>query len=356
VIGHRGGGADRAAKTGAYHRTHIRENTILSFVTAASLGAQYVEFDVHLTKDLVPIIYHDFKYKDPITEMAIPLNTISLEQFRRLAAMHAKRESARIRSYSLEDVVHFDDSSPKGRSPPSLTRAAAGLSSTSLGSSAPATSSSSVSSVTVSPPSSRSPNSAIHTIEDTFPTLEECFKKIPSKTGFNIEVKYPHRVNDEDLGYRPFGRNSFIDHILQVVFDHAGDREIIFSSFNADMCVLLRMKQPRYPVFFLTEGGVKHHPDPRCNSIQAAISFAKSARLMGIVSNCSPLIRCPEVIHAVKRSGLMLCTYGSQNNDADCCFLQESLGVDAVIVDHVTYISHHMKAPRNSAPSSPIPK
>lgn len=66
LIGHRGGGilhsksivtlqgADRAAKIGKYHRTHVRENTILSFTTAASLGAEYVEFDVHLTKDKVP--------------------------------------------------------------------------------------------------------------------------------------------------------------------------------------------------------------------------------------------------------------------------------------------------------------
>ena len=47
-------GADKAAKIGKYHRTHVRENTILSFTTAASLGAEYVEFDVHLTKDRVP--------------------------------------------------------------------------------------------------------------------------------------------------------------------------------------------------------------------------------------------------------------------------------------------------------------
>lgn len=42
LIGHRGGGADSSSKSGKYHRTHIQENTILSFVTAASLGAEYV--------------------------------------------------------------------------------------------------------------------------------------------------------------------------------------------------------------------------------------------------------------------------------------------------------------------------
>jgi glycerophosphodiester phosphodiesterase len=42
VIGHRGGGAEVNSKTGKYRRTHIKENTILSFRTAASLGAEYV--------------------------------------------------------------------------------------------------------------------------------------------------------------------------------------------------------------------------------------------------------------------------------------------------------------------------
>jgi glycerophosphodiester phosphodiesterase len=44
VIGHRGGGADAAAKIGRVHRSHVQENTLLSFVTASSLGAEYVEF------------------------------------------------------------------------------------------------------------------------------------------------------------------------------------------------------------------------------------------------------------------------------------------------------------------------
>ncbi|KAK5986937.1 hypothetical protein GCK32_019566, partial [Trichostrongylus colubriformis] len=37
-----------------------RENTIYSLNTAAKNGADYVEFDVQLTKDKVAVIYHDF--------------------------------------------------------------------------------------------------------------------------------------------------------------------------------------------------------------------------------------------------------------------------------------------------------
>lgn len=38
----------------------VRENTIASLKSAASHGADFVEFDVQLSKDLVPVLYHDF--------------------------------------------------------------------------------------------------------------------------------------------------------------------------------------------------------------------------------------------------------------------------------------------------------
>lgn len=35
----------------------------------------------------------------------------------------------------------------------------------------------------------------------------------------------------------------------------------------------------RYPVFFLTCAGSKHYADPRMNSLEAALIFAKSSKL-----------------------------------------------------------------------------
>ena len=47
VIGHRGAAG------------HAPENTLESIRTAARLGATWVEFDVHLSSDKVPILIHD---------------------------------------------------------------------------------------------------------------------------------------------------------------------------------------------------------------------------------------------------------------------------------------------------------
>lgn len=75
VVGHRGSGANSAANT----NLQLGENTIQSFTSAAALGASAVEFDVQLTKDLVPVIYHDFLVMEAGGDN--PIYTLRLNQF-----------------------------------------------------------------------------------------------------------------------------------------------------------------------------------------------------------------------------------------------------------------------------------
>lgn len=58
-VGHRGLGRSYHQVEG-YRKAMIEENTLVSFIVAGQLGADYIEFDVQLTKDGVPVIYHDF--------------------------------------------------------------------------------------------------------------------------------------------------------------------------------------------------------------------------------------------------------------------------------------------------------
>ena len=51
IIGHRG------------VRGYAPENTLVGFHTAADMGLEWVEFDVKLTKDSVPIVFHDDNFQ-----------------------------------------------------------------------------------------------------------------------------------------------------------------------------------------------------------------------------------------------------------------------------------------------------
>jgi glycerophosphoryl diester phosphodiesterase len=184
-------------------------------------------------------------------------------------------------------------------------------------------------------------------LRDRFATLEDVLTHLPPRAGVNIEVKYATVAESHAFGLRQWERNAFVERILDVVFALAGGRGILFSSFDPDICLLLRCKQATYPVLLLTEGGTNAEalPDPRMNSLAAAVAFARGARLFGIVSHVAPLIECPRIIHAIQdEAGLVLCTYGRTNNTAEAVLLQQAHGVGAVIVDHVAHITRTLKA------------
>jgi len=123
---------------------------------------------------------------------------------------------------------------------------------------------------------------------------------------------------------------------LKATFEECKEkRRLIFSSFDPDICLLLSLKQPRFPVFFLTEGGSALYPDARMNSLDAAIAFAKSTRLRGIVSFVDPVLNNPDKVKIAKNIGLAFFTYGEKNMDPKICEIQKSIGVDAIIMDRV---------------------
>ena len=85
VVGHRGSGANTAAKT----NLQIGENTKQSFLTASRLGATCVEFDVQLTKDFQAVIFHDFLIM--VTGGNVPLHTLTFDQFMHLGKLQNSR-------------------------------------------------------------------------------------------------------------------------------------------------------------------------------------------------------------------------------------------------------------------------
>ena len=333
VIGHRGMGKNFAA---GRRSLQLGENTVQSFVSAANLGAQYVEFDVQLTKDHVPVIYHDFLVSE--TGIDAPVHTLTAEQFLAL------NETQSSRSHTPR---HSRPGSPKPFENPAVGAIRAAERPSRLRSMSVGGGSTDTVDMEERMKHTRDfkkkgfkGNSRGNHIQEPFATLEQLFRQVPTTTGFNIEMKYPmlSESQNEDMDWYTIELNSFVDTVLEKVYDLGDGRNIIFSSFNPDICLLLSFKQPNIPVLFLTDAGICPVADIRASSLQEAIRFAARWKLLGIVAACEPFIIAPRLIKVVKESGLVCLSYGTMNNDVDKARLQEQQGIDAVIVDSVLKI------------------
>lgn len=148
----------------------------------------------------------------------------------------------------------------------------------------------------------------------------------------------PDEATKEEMGQIVVEMNFWVDTVLDVVFKHCKDRDIIFSSFHPDICMMLSLKQPHFPILFLTEGGSSEMFDYRCLSLKNGINFANKWNLLGLVTAAKPIVMAPRLAQVVKSSGLVLFTYGVENNNPDNAKKELRAGVDAVIVDNVLAI------------------
>jgi hypothetical protein len=124
-----------------------------------------------------------------------------------------------------------------------------------------------------------------------------------------------HESEEEEMDTYAVELNSFVDTVLTKVYDLGQGRDILFSSFNPDICLILSFKQPSIPVLFLTDAGASPVGDIRASSLQEAVRFASRWNLLGIVSQAEPLVLCPRLVRIVKESGLVCVSYGMLNND-----------------------------------------
>jgi glycerophosphoryl diester phosphodiesterase len=224
MIGHRGFGASK-------ERKGVAENTLLAFRAAFETGLfRWVEFDVQLTSDRVAVIFHDDR---------VPL---ALSQTNGV-------NSAPLVPVSEFDLHHFQSLSHSSRLPRARR-----------------TSSDHIGKVVAATPATEV------TINDSFPTLREVLKRSPKGLNFNVELKFSElRIGTEGI---VVNRGLLVDVVLSDVSKYAGDRGILFSSFDPDVCFIVKEKQKQYPVLFLTEGAHVVADDPRQNSLEAAIEWA----------------------------------------------------------------------------------
>ncbi|XP_055643913.1 glycerophosphocholine phosphodiesterase GPCPD1 isoform X2 [Toxorhynchites rutilus septentrionalis] len=289
-VGHRGSGTSFKTSEGNV----IRENTIASLKKAVAHGADMVEFDVQLSKDRVPVIYHDFdvyvslKRKTTLEAndmLELPMRELTLEQLKNLKVYHVVEGRNREAKFFDEDL---DEHQP-------------------------------------------------------FPQLADALDLIDPHCGFNIEIKWSQKLKDGTMeSDLLFDTNLYVDCILKVVLEKAGDRRIVFSCFDADICTMLRLKQNLYPVMFLTLGVTSRYPsyhDPRCNSIEMAVRNACASELLGIVAHTEDLLRDQTQVNLATEKGLIIFCWGDDNNCKDTIKHLKSLGIHAIIYDKMDIYS-----------------
>ncbi|XP_014784314.1 glycerophosphocholine phosphodiesterase GPCPD1 isoform X1 [Octopus bimaculoides] len=266
-IGHRGMGSSFTLPN------PLMENTIASFCAAGHYGADFVEMDVHLTKDHVPVIYHDFsidiamEQKDPMTLLdnhtKMSIKNLTLNQLQSLKLF-----------YRLKEPDYWMPITKTNGDP-----------------------------------------------DQPFPTLEKCLEEVPEEIGFNVEIKYPLECIDDTMESEDiFDANFFLDVILAKIFKHSGKRKIILSTFEPDLCCMLHLKQNKYPVLFLTQGINSHwvsYKDARCHTTSTAISFAKAESLTGICAHAEELLKDTELMEMCVRENLSLIAWGNDIENYD---------------------------------------
>ncbi|CAN0929181.1 Glycerophosphodiester phosphodiesterase GDPD3 [Linum grandiflorum] len=289
VMGHRGSGMNMLQSSDPRMKS-IKENTLLSFNSASNLPLDFIEFDVQVTKDDCPVIFHDnfifTQNQGVLVEKRV--TDLTLDEFLSYGPqkegisatkpLYRKTKDGRVFEWKVEQ-------------------------------------------------------------DDCFCTLAEALEKVKSSIGFNVELKF-----DDHVVYTKQQLIHVLDSIMKVVFCHAKDRSIVFSSFHPDAAQLMRKLQDKYPVFFLTNGGSEIYTDIRRNSLDEAIKVCKEGGLQGIVSEVRAVFRNPGAISKIKEAKLCLVTYGQLNNVGEVVYMQHLMGVEGVIVDLVGEITKAVAA------------
>ncbi len=321
--GHRGMGAnvwDASGPAAATTRSRrYRENTVASFLAAASAGATFLEFDVQVTADNVPVIFHDnfLVYGDHSSPTSSLVRSLSVADFKAKAPI--KSSSSDLSGLS-DDESGSAGASPRGiaggASPRLLRKHRNGEAAL---------------------PYEPSLHPWEVAQEDNFPTLAEVFMAVPTHVAFDIEIKMSTPAS---LARTPEVEVNRIVRATLAAVDAAFSgnsthRDLMFSSFDPDVCVAMKNQRPEFPVMFLSGGEAETHVDERRTTLMSAVEFAAVSGLDGVIFDTEVVKTRPGAVAAARSRGLHVMTYGLGNDQEEWLMEQESIGVHGAIVDDV---------------------
>ncbi|KAI1846843.1 hypothetical protein JX266_007064 [Neoarthrinium moseri] len=325
VVGHRGLGWNMPG----LRRMQIGEHTI-QFTGPRSRSHR----DVQITRDRVPVIYHDWHVSE--TGLDIPIHAMTLQQWMSISETQINHHEFTRGRLPWDERAR--PSAPSRRNSRSLC-------------------------AVPDHPRKALADRMKHTVEyarnhnkgnirgecihDAFVTLRQLFEKFPDDVSFDIEMKYPMFWECDYWEMEPYWieMNAYIDATLDVVFELAGDRSIFFTCFNPEVCVLLSTKQKTYPVVFLNDSMISGAAgDKRATSLQEAMRFVRQWDLQGIVMAAEPFVAAPKLIQHVRNRGLVCGSYGVLNDVPEFAKKQAAEGIDMLIVNNIRLISNALRS------------
>jgi glycerophosphocholine phosphodiesterase GPCPD1 len=283
--GHRGAGSGCRSDL---HGCYLTENTVASFNYAARHGADMCELDVMCTADGVPVVYHNYMLN---TSQPMQIDELTLDELRRLRDCSIHDENCQHKNGDHHDQA---------------------------------------------PNTGEEPSAAAAMDNRPFPTLEQVLRDVDKTCALNIELKWAQMLpngKSEATHYREI--NDFVDRILDCIYKFSDDRPILLSTLNADIAIMLRLKQTKYPVLFLTTGDSQRFNDPATKTVKNAIHFAQAFDMAGINPNAKWLNEY--LVRYAKERGLLVYAWGEIKSPQTIKELKR-YGLNGVIYDKIDLI------------------
>lgn len=162
--------------------------------------------------------------------------------------------------------------------------------------------------------------SEIPIIEDRAITLSSALMLITSDCGINIELKMYREKRPEPRLREMY---EYCRSVHQQVVN-SKTLNVIFSSFDITLCILMQLVQAAFPVFFIIpEFGTSYEKVEKC---------LYKHKLRGVVMTANQALYFGENLKRIKRMGVYCFTY-QQPESIKLVTKQFEYGVDGVIID-----------------------
>lgn len=298
----------------------IRENTISSFREAISHGSDAIEFDISLTKDNIPVVFHEMILKfcvsddDDLSEydvLHLPLADDEIDSLntKLCPVNNTPFKHIPVREFTFEqlkrvkDPYFREDEAPKNQCSP-------------------------------------------RTMKETLPfgRLRKVLKALPTTQPIVIDIKWPMLLDngtyseviklgdDNDL-------NEFADVILSELLDMFDGRRIVLHIFNVHLSTIFKLKQNVFPIVTLTRLRYENSEfvDERSRNCFKAAHYANVMNFIGVGLPEEDMKNFPAIVMHLHRNGLCCVTWGVNIRQEEVRKKLEHIGVDGIIYDRINH-------------------